>query len=76
MRIERPALETLLLKGEEHPGQTELKSLLAVKKSFVEFLQRVESVVAVLEQLVSDPKVKHKTQKIDSLVLRFIEALA
>ena len=57
LRIKRPALEMLLQQIEQHPETTGLKRLLAVKKSLLEFEQRVEFVVRVVQQLVQDEEV-------------------
>ena len=60
LRIKRPALEMLLQQIEQHPETTGLKRLLAVKKSLLEFEQRVEFVVRVVQQLMSDNEVAEK----------------
>ena len=52
--IKRPALEMLLQQIELHPETTGLKRLLAVKKSLLEFEQRVEHVMRVIQQLLTD----------------------
>ena len=57
MKIKRPALEMLLQQIEHHPETTGLKRLLAVKKSLLEFEQRVEHVVRAVQQLLSDNEV-------------------
>ena len=57
MKIKRPALEMLLQQIEHSPETTGLKRLLAVKKSLLEFEQRVDHVVRVLQQLLSDNEV-------------------
>ena len=44
----------LLQQIEQHPETTGLKRLLAVKKSLLEFEQRVEFVVRVVQQLMTD----------------------
>jgi len=54
LRIKKPALEMLLQQIEQCPETTGLKRLLAVKKSLLEFEQRVEQVVRVVQQLLSD----------------------
>ena len=54
MKIKRPALEMLLQQIEIQPETTGLKRLLAVKKSLVEFEQRVEHVMKVVQQLMTD----------------------
>ena len=58
MKIKRPALEMLLQQIEHSPETTGLKRLLAVKKSLLEFEQRVDHVVRVLQQLLSDNEVR------------------
>ena len=50
----------LLQQIEQHPETTGLKRLLAVKKSLLEFEQRVEFVVRVVQQLMSDNEVAEK----------------
>ena len=54
MKIKRPALEMLLQQIEIQPETTGLKRLLAVKKSLLEFEQRVEHVMKVVQQLMMD----------------------
>ena len=69
LRIKRPALEMLLQQIEQHPETTGLKRLLAVKKSLLEFEQRVEFVVRVVQQLMSDNEVaekQHQYRQLDS----------
>ena len=69
LRIKRPALEMLLQQIEQHPETTGLKRLLAVKKSLLEFEQRVEFVVRVVQQLMSDNEVaekQHQYKQLDS----------
>ena len=58
LRIKKPALEMLLQQIEQSPETTGLKRLLAVKKSLLEFEQRVEQVVRVVQQLLSDNEVR------------------
>ena len=50
----------LLQQIEQHPETTGLKRLLAVKKSLLEFEQRVEFVVRVVQQLMTDNAVMEK----------------
>jgi len=54
LRIKKPALEMLLQQIEQDPETHGLKRLLAVKKSLLEFEQRVEHVVKVIKHLLSD----------------------
>lgn len=59
----------LLQQIEQHPETTGLKRLLAVKKSLLEFEQRVEFVVRVVQQLMSDNEVaekQHQYRQLDS----------
>ena len=58
LKIKRPALEMLLQQIEHQPETMGLKRLLAVKKSLLEFEQRVEHVMKVVQQLLTDPKVR------------------
>ena len=53
----------LLQQIEQHPETTGLKRLLAVKKSLLEFEQRVEFVVRVVQQLMTDNAVVEKRTK-------------
>lgn len=53
----------LLQQIEQHPETTGLKRLLAVKKSLLEFEQRVEFVVRVVQQLMTDNAVVEKSTK-------------
>ena len=69
LRIKKPALEMLLQQIEQCPETTGLKRLLAVKKSLLEFEQRVEQVVRVVQQLLSDNEVKVKTVSISKRIL-------
>ena len=64
LRIKKPALEMLLQQIEQCPETTGLKRLLAVKKSLLEFEQRVEQVVRVVQQLLSDNEVKVKVKTV------------
>ena len=54
----------LLQQIEQCPETTGLKRLLAVKKSLLEFEQRVEQVVRVVQQLLSDNEVKVKVKTV------------
>ena len=54
LRIKKPALEMLLQQIEQDPETHGLKRLLAVKKSLLEFEQRVEHVVKVVQHLLAD----------------------
>lgn len=54
IRIKKPALEMLLQQIEQDPETHGLKRLLAVKKSLLEFEQRVEHVVKVVQHLLAD----------------------
>ena len=51
----------LLQQIEQHPETTGLKRLLAVKKSLLEFEQRVDFVVRVVQQLMTDNAVVDKS---------------
>ena len=53
----------LLQQIEQHPETTGLKRLLAVKKSLLEFEQRVDFVVRVVQQLMTDNAVVDKSTK-------------
>lgn len=54
LRIKKPALEMLLQQIEQDPETHGLKRLLAVKKSLLEFEQRVEHVIKVVQHLLTD----------------------
>jgi len=54
IRIKKPALEMLLQQIEQDPETHGLKRLLAVKKSLLEFEQRVEHVTKVVQHLLAD----------------------
>jgi len=54
LKIKRPALDMLLQQIELQPETTGLKRLLAVKKSLLEFEQRVEHLMKVVQQLMAD----------------------
>ena len=58
LKIKRPALEMLLQQIEQQPETIGLKRLLAVKKSLLEFEQRVEQVMKVVQHLMGDNKVR------------------
>ena len=55
----------LLQQIEQQPETMGLKRLLAVKKSLLEFEQRVEHVMKVVQQLLTDNKVSERLRQCD-----------
>ena len=54
LQIIKPSLEMLLQQIESNPETNGLKRLLAVKKSFAEFEQKVEHVAKVIRNIIAD----------------------